>query len=103
MGFNTQRGSTRKSVLSAVKIALLSASLFSFGLSTAQAGTVNIPNNNPNHLSTLQVKDAVKKLYKGRIIYSKRTPKPGFPNCHVIKMITTTGEFKYIRYACTSS
>ena len=72
-----------------------------FCINTAQAATVDIANNNPGHLSTLQVKDAVKKIYKGRIIYSKRTSKRGYPNCHVIKMITTTGEFKYIRYACS--
>lgn len=99
MGFITVRASVRKSVASIAKITLLSASLF--GLSTAHAATINIPNNTPGHLSTLQVKTAVKKLHKGRIIYTKRTAKPGYPNCHVIKMITTTGEFKYIRYACS--
>jgi len=100
MGFITKCASARRSTVSYAKIILLTASLL--GLTAVQAGTIDIPNNKPGHLSTLQVKTAVKKLHKGRIIYTKRTAKPGYPNCHTIKMITTTGEFKYIRYACTS-
>lgn len=99
MGFSIKNKSIRHAVASVItSTALLT---FIFGISTANAASVDIPNNNPGHLSTLQVKTAVKKIYKGRIIYSKRTAKPGYPNCHVIKMITTTGEFKYIRYACS--
>ena len=98
MGFSSKRKSIRRLIVSNAKTTLLTASLLS--ATVAYAGTISIPNNNPGHLSTLQVKTAVKKLHKGRIIYSKRTPKPGFPNCHTIKMISTTGEFKYIRYAC---
>ena len=101
MGFSIKpRKSLRHFVLPAINAALLSGTLLV--ATSAQAGSVNIPNNTPGHLSTLQVKAAVKKLYKGRIIYTKRTAKPGFPNCHVVKMITNTGEFKYIRYACTA-
>ncbi len=101
MGFSMKpRKSLRTFVLSAISTTLLSSTFLI--TVPAQAASINIPNNTPGHLSTLQVKAAVKKLYKGRIIYTKRTATPGFPNCHVIKMITNTGEFKYIRYACTT-
>lgn len=99
MGFSAKRTLIRNSVVSTVKVIVLTASLLA--ATSTQAATIHISNNDSGHLSTLQVKTAVKKLHKGRIIYTKRTVKPGFPNCHVIKMITTTGEFKYIRYACS--
>ncbi len=101
MGFSINaRQSVRRFIVSATKASILTTFMWSAGV--AQAATVNIPDTSTGHLSTLQVKTAVKKLHKGRIIYTKRTAKPGFPNCHIVKMITTTGEFKYIRYACTA-
>lgn len=100
MGFSISRKSLRHFVVSVINAALLSSTFLV--ATSAQASSVAVPNNTPGHLSTLQVKAAVKKLYKGRIIYIKRTAKPNFPNCHVVKMITTSGEFKYIRYACTA-
>ncbi len=73
-------------------------SILSTGFATA--ATVHMEGPTTGHISTLQVKAAVQKRHKGRIIYIKRVATPSHPNCHTIKMITTTGEFRYIRYAC---
>lgn len=83
-------------------IGLVQVSLASFVLSTgiADAGTVSMAGPDSPHMSTLQVKSAVKKKHKGRVIYIERKPTSGHPNCHTVKMITVTGEFRYIRYAC---
>ena len=76
-------------------------SILSLGVVTiATAATVYMKGPTTKHISTLQVKAAVQKRHKGRIIYIKRMATPSHPNCHTVKMITTTGEFRYIRYAC---
>ncbi len=85
------------SLIKVVQAALLC--LF-VSVNTASAATVNMDGPTTGHVSTLQVKTAVKKKHKGRIIYAKRKATKKYPNCHIIKMITTTGEFRYIRYAC---
>lgn len=82
------------------KLGLFIASVFLF-VGSCVAATVSIDGPDAPHLSTLQVKSIVKKQHRGRIIYAKRRATPKHPNCHVIKMITTTGEFLYIRYACS--
>lgn len=80
-------------------IKILVAAVFLFA-GVADARTVNMNGPDNPHMSTLQVKAAVKKKHKGRVIYIERKPTSGHPNCHIVKMITTTGEFRYIRYAC---
>lgn len=78
--------------------AILLISTLSTGI--VAAGTVHMNGPNTGHISTLQVKAAVQKRHKGRIIYIKRMATPSHPNCHTVKMVTTAGEFLYIRYAC---
>lgn len=58
----------------------------------------NMPLTQP--MTTSQVKEEVKKKHKGRIISIKRKATRSHPNCHIVKMVTAAGEFKYIRYAC---
>jgi hypothetical protein len=57
--------------------------------------------NNESHLSTLEVIDAAEKKYNARVIKAKRKAKPGFPNCHELKMKTSGGVFKIIRVHCS--
>ena len=70
--------------------------------SAANAGEVNMDGPDTPHMSTTQVKSAVKDKNKGKVIFIERKETPNHPNCHTIKMVTTSGEFRYIRYACGS-
>lgn len=53
------------------------------------------------HLSTLQVIEKVKKENKGRIIKAERKATSSHPNCHHVKMKTSSGEFKLIKEGCS--
>lgn len=67
---------------------------------SANAKTVKMDGPDTPHMSTTQVKTAVKKKHKGKVIYIERKPTGKHPNCHIVKMLTTQGAFRYIRYAC---
>jgi len=71
--------------------------------STGTAFAAMLQNNAPitKQMTTSQVKTEIKKKHKGRIIYIKRKATSSHPNCHIVKMVTSAGEFKYIRYACS--
>lgn len=51
-------------------------------------------------ISKDDVKKAVKKKFKGRIISIKSQPSVNFPDCHIVKMSLPEGGIRYIRYAC---
>jgi hypothetical protein len=77
---------------------LIAASFLIAG--SAYAGDVHMDGPDKPHMSTTQVKSEVKDKNKGKVIYIERKATSEHPNCHTVKMVTTTGEFRYIRYAC---
>jgi len=92
---NIRQGSIKRAVQFFVAGSFLIASL-------ANAGEVNMDGPDTPHMSTTQVKSAVKDKNKGKVIFIERKGTPSHPNCHTVKMVTTSGEFRYIRYACGS-
>jgi hypothetical protein len=57
--------------------------------------------SNETHRSTLERIDEAEEKYKARVIRAKRKAKPGFPNCHELKMKTSSGVFKIVRVHCS--
>jgi hypothetical protein len=85
------------SIKNAVKLIVTSSF---FVASIAYAAEVHMDGPDTPHMSTTQVKSVVKDKHKGKVIFIERKETPSHPNCHTVKMVTTSGEFRYIRYAC---
>lgn len=88
-----RRSMAKSSVIAAILLAI------SLPLSSSYANGLNF--SSESHLSTLEVIDAAEKKHKARVIKAKRKAKPGFPNCHELKMKTSSGVFKIIRVHCS--
>ena len=62
---------------------------------------ISMTRSNPNEaISRDGILSAVKEKYTGRILSIQESPSPSTPDCHIVRMLSLTGEYMTIRVAC---
>lgn len=81
---------------------MLATALLPFNVSSADSQyKVAMKRSNPNDpISRDGILSAVNDKYKGRILSVQEKPSPSSPDCHIIRMLSLTGEYMTIYVAC---
>jgi len=62
---------------------------------------IGMKRSNPSDpISRDGILSAVNDKYKGRILSVQEKPSPSTPDCHIVRMLSLTGEYMTIRVAC---
>lgn len=63
---------------------------------------ISLKRSNPNEaIGRDAVLSKVKATYKGRVLSVQEKPLPGYPDCHVVRMLSLEGEYLTIKVACS--
>jgi len=63
---------------------------------------ISLKRTNPNEpIGRDAVLSKVKATYKGRVLSVQEKPLPGYPDCHVVRMLALDGEYLTIKVACS--
>jgi hypothetical protein len=85
---------------------LIVASLIALSLPTvanANNSVYKIALKRPNPATPISrdgILSAVNDKYDGRIMSVEEKPTPSTPDCHIVRMLSLTGEYMTIRVAC---
>lgn len=62
---------------------------------------ISMKRANPNEpISRDGILSAVKSKYQGRILSVQEKPSSSAPDCHIVRMLSLTGEYMTIQVAC---
>ncbi|QLQ31223.1 MAG: hypothetical protein HZT40_05950 [Candidatus Thiothrix singaporensis] len=63
---------------------------------------ISLQRSNPSEpIGRDAVLSKVKSEYKGRVLSVQEKPLPGYPDCHVVRMLSLNGEYLTIKVACS--
>ncbi|MGB3918997.1 hypothetical protein J9253_10100 [Thiothrix litoralis] len=63
---------------------------------------ISLKRSNPNEpIGRDAVLSKVKSTFKGRVLSVQEKPLPGYPDCHVVRMLSLEGEYLTIKIACS--
>lgn len=63
---------------------------------------ISLQRSSPNEpIGRDAVLSKVKAAYKGRVLSVQEKPLPGYPDCHVVRMLSLEGEYLTIKVACS--
>lgn len=63
---------------------------------------ISLKRTNPSEpIGRDAVLSRVKTEYKGRVLSVQEKPLPGYPDCHVVRMLSLEGEYLTIKVACS--
>ncbi|WML90161.1 hypothetical protein [Thiothrix lacustris] len=63
---------------------------------------ISLKRSNPSEpIGRDAVLSKVKSAYKGRVLSVQEKPLPGYPDCHVVRMLSLEGEYLTIKVACS--
>ena len=96
----------KKSMLAAVGSVVVIASAIMTPTSGAHAADserkISLKRVNPNEpIGRDAILSQVKSQYKGRILSVQEKPLPGYPDCHIVRMLSLEGEYLTIKVACS--
>ena len=94
----------QKSIIVVGGFIIAIASLLSVSPAIHAADTqykIAMKRSNPDKpLTRDEVLSAVETRYKGRIMSLQAKPSSGAPDCHIVRMMSLTGEYMTINVAC---
>lgn len=63
---------------------------------------ISLKRTNPDEpIGRDAVLSKVKATYKGRVLSVQEKPLPGYPDCHIVRMLSLEGEYLTIKVACS--
>lgn len=63
---------------------------------------ISLKRTNPSEpIGRDAVLSKVKSEYKGRVLSVQEKPLPGYPDCHIVRMLSLEGEYLTIKVACS--
>ncbi|EIJ33278.1 hypothetical protein [Thiothrix nivea] len=81
---------------------VISATLPGVALAGDSEKKISLKRTNPSEpIGRDAVLSKVKSEYKGRVLSVQEKPLPGYPDCHIVRMLSLEGEYLTIKVACS--
>ena len=93
----------KQSIKSVLVVTSILLNMVTMPVNTAEVmHKISMTRANPTQpISRDAILSMVKSKYSGRILSVQEKPKPEFPDCHIVKMLSLDGEYLTIDVACS--